>query len=148
MPKIQIFRRAFNAEEGKPNPKQLVATFPSGMEEEAEFLLEKLRTVSASFQQPNARFANYRYNSVELHPPVASASEEKGIQVDVSNAKRTPRPISYQLSWEIKHGECHCLAWHHLYGSIRGTVEDSPQGRRLFVNRITAVWPNADIVAH
>lgn len=150
--KTNIFRRLFNAEEGKPNPKQLVASFPVGMENEAiecHCILERHAT-SFTTNESDVRlgFQKYRYTLEHVQPAIMSPSEGKGIQIDLSNAKKTPRPITYQFSWEIKHDECHCLAWHKIYGSIRGVVENSCQGRRLFINRITAVWPNANIIAH
>lgn len=150
MPKNIIYRRAFNPKEGSINPRQVVATFATGCEAEAQSCYDLLHQLSTSFNDVKAYQSHqkWRYQLVEIAPPVMHPSEAKGIQVDTSNAKKTPRPITYQLSWSIAHGECECLAWHNIYGTIRGTVEDSPAGRNLFVNRIASVWPNAKMVKH
>lgn len=141
---IRIYRRKFNVEKGKPNPKQLVATFQNGMGNEATSTLALLQAESTSFDVN--LLSDWRY-MVEVDPePIAKVSEGKDVQVDTSKAQFTKRPISYQLSWEIKtDGTCHCLAFNQRYGVVRGIVEDSPKGRTLFRNRVTSVWPNADI---
>lgn len=150
MPKTRIYRREFNVafhSEGKASVRQLVATFTESSTGEAELLLGLLQQLSTSFSDNETvkKFGKWRY-TLEVVPDAPSGgSEKEGIQVDTSAAKPTKRPISYQFSWEIKHNRCQCIAWHRLYGTIRGVVEDSPAGRKLFRNRIMAVWPNAEI---
>lgn len=146
--KSRIYRRAFNPKEingtVQPNPKQLVATFQSGMDTEANYFLARLQELQSSFALPTC-FSEWRYTLVKDAPPPESAAAHDDIIVDTSTAKRTHRPIAYSLSWRIPSGSdrCEIIAFHERYGAIRADVDDSPAARQLFVRRLTSIWPNA-----
>lgn len=144
--KIRIYRREFNPEKkDSPNPKQLVATFQSGMELEANVTMSMLMQKAASFlpDKEDRRFAKYRYTLIEDLPPITPAASAEGIQVDTSTATPTHRPIAFSLAWSIKHDLCEIIAHHEQYGAVRATIEDSPAARQLFVRRLASIWPNA-----
>lgn len=144
--KTKIYRRFFNPnkEKGEVKVRQLVATFPSYMEEEAKACFARLQALSIDFKQ-DTYFSKFRYELEAEPTPIESPSDSPEIQIDLSKATPTKRPISFQLGWHKEHGECHMLAHHPNYGCIRGVVEDSPSGRRLFMNRLSTVWPNAEV---
>lgn len=143
MPKTRIYRRFFPHKEGDPKMRQLVATFTAGLEKEATFCHEMLQRESTAWKE--GQFSQFRYEIEQDPEPIVAASEKEGIQIDLSKARPTKRPITYNLGWHKEHGECHMLAHHPLYGAIRGVVEDSAAGRRLFVNRLSTIWPNAEV---
>lgn len=143
--KIRIYRRAFNPEnkdESKPNPKQLVATFQSGMDLEANYLFTRLQELSTNFQRATD-FGPWRYTLIKDAPTPQSAAAHDDIIVDTSTAQRTHRPIAYSLAWSVRHEMCEIIAHHERYGAVRATIEDSPAARQLFVRRLTSIWPNA-----
>lgn len=138
--KIRIYRRPFP--DGKV--KECVATFPVSCKIEADFFLTRLQEASTNWLADSS-FTKYRYTSeTDIPPPQVPFSSTTELQVDVSKAKTTKRPITYNFGWHpMPNDTCECLVYTDRYGSIRGTVENSPKGRRLFINCITKVWPNA-----
>lgn len=145
--KTKIYRRFFNPDpdpsKGQVKVRQLVATFPSGMEREADECYFCLQGLSVGFQE--TALSKFRYEKETEAPPPQSASDSPDIQIDLSKAQPTKRPIAYQLGWHNEHGECHVIAHHPRYGAVRGVVEDSLAGRRLFTNRLSTIWPNAQV---
>lgn len=142
---FRIYRRMFNPPEGEKNLKRLVAQFQPIAEAEAYLLVTTLQGLATDLRK-ESQYSSFRYTIERDVPAPRAASEAIGVQVDISKATSTKRPIAFKFSWhQDSEAECTCLAYHLRYGSIRGTVENSPQGRKLFINRITAVWPNASI---
>lgn len=142
---FKIYRREFNLPEGKKTVKRLVAIFQPIAEKEAYELIATLQGKATDLRKESF-FSSFRYTIEREEPKPQPASQAEGVQVDLSKATKTNRPIQFKFSYHIENDtSCTCLAYHTRYGSIRGNVEDSPQGRKLFINRITAVWPNAQI---
>lgn len=145
---IRIYRRPFNpsTEHGKAL-KQLVARFEDSCLIEAEFALFHLSGISTSFKSARpTHFSNFRYTMEKDTPKNLPPGQYDGdIKVDTSTAQKTGRPISFSLSWIIKHEECEILAFTERYGAVRATIEDSPAARQVFVACLRKVWPNAKI---
>ena len=140
--KTRIYRRHLPSTEQKRNLRQLVATFPTGMEKEA--------AASLTLFQENA--LTYHYEA-EIEPAPRTGSTHTGrenladLQVDLTAARPSRRPLSFQMTWFVNNttGKCECLAFHAMYGAVRGNVSNSPEGRNLFLQRVKDVWPNADL---
>lgn len=142
---FRIYRRQFNPPEGQKNLKRLVATFQPIAETEAYRCLEYFQGLATSMKE-NPFFSEYRYTIERDAEKPMAASEAEGVQVDLTKATPTKRPISFNYSYHVEtDGQCTCIAYHMRYGSIRGSVENSPQGRKLFIARVQTVWPNSDM---
>ena len=145
---IRIYRRPFNPSiEGAKSIRQLVARFEDSAHVEAEFCHQQLSGMSNSFKEMRpTHFSNYRYNLVKDQPKnLPPGQYDSDIRVDTSTAQKTGRPISFSLSWIIKHEQCEILAFTERYGAVRATIEDSPAARQHFVLCLAKVWPNAKI---
>lgn len=144
---IKIYRRLFNPPKVngtvQPNPRLRVATFQPHMQTEAEFCFARLQEISINFSSNVPHFSHFRYYIEIDAPPITPPGQNENIIVDTSTARPTKRPITFTLSWSIKHEMCDILAFTEKYGAVRAQVEDSPAGRQLFVRRLTSVWPNA-----
>jgi hypothetical protein len=116
--------------------RTLVATFAD--EHWAEMALHRFETV---------RGKHYTFTLETNAPPVpvTSLQPPKDVQVDLTQAHPTQRPIAYALSCRVEHNMRIYLAYTPRYGTIRGTVEDSEKGATLFMSRLHTVWPNSQI---
>lgn len=145
---IRIYRSPVT---GDTKPRQVVASFQDHCQLEANLCVQLLQHRSTTLKpgELDDRISDFRY-TVEVDPPkIRPVTDDSRIMVITDKAKPTKRFIAYQLSWTTKSdGFCHCLAWHPSYGTVRGRVENSVEGRKLFTNRIKAVWPNAEISKH
>lgn len=141
--KYLIHRRPFNPKPSQKDIKVLVASFGRTAKEEAEFCLAALQKCATDLKNDNV-FSNYRYTLYTI-PGRVDTSKSKVLQLDTSKARPTGRAITYDLTWESKHGRCRMLAYSKLYGAIRAEVEDSVEGRQFFIRAISRVWRNATL---
>lgn len=144
--KYRIYRRMFNPTPAQKDVAVIVATFGAHAKDEAEFCLSMLQTQATSFTlSPTADlFGKYRY-TLQKVPGTPGKDQIAALQIDDTKARRTARPLAYDLTWDTKHGKCQMIAYHKLYGSIRGEVDDTVEARQFFVRAIKRVWPNAEI---
>lgn len=148
MRKLYIYRQHRGECDNKPKPRQLVARFPYYCKREAMLTLETLQYVAFGRPEGNTYYNQFVYSMEEDPEPLSqrqAASERTDIQVDISAAIPTKRPITFEYSHRNEHDHSICLAFSKKYGTVRGVVPRSVEGRKLFIARITAVWPNAYI---
>lgn len=143
MPNIayRIHKRLFNPStpEAK-NVRILVAQFTRTCAAEANLMLHHLQKLSTDFMADN-EFTRYRYTmTVE---PEEVKNRFADLEIDTSKAKITNRPITFDLSWDVKHDRCHIIAHTKLHGAVRAEIDNEPICRQQFVRKLRQVWPNA-----
>jgi hypothetical protein len=114
-------------------PRRIIARLQNAL------LPEVVVAVAALNTSKTTEDFQYEYEIIEDIPQLVSP-----LQVDTSKARKTNRAICFALSYKTHNNEREYLAYHAKYGTIRGTVEDSAKGARLFLSRIVSVWPNAE----
>ena len=140
--KYILWKRLFNANPEQKNVKILVARWGSAAKAEAEFCLNALQK-EATTLLADSPLGKFRYTLQII--PDAPGKQFAGLQIDTTRCRKTGRAIAYELTWDIKHGQSHMLAYHKLYGSIRATVDDTIEARQFFCRAIKRVWPNASL---
>ncbi len=140
----RIHKRPFNPNNPEAkNIRVLVASFTKAGNAEANLLYDLLQQDSTSFNPEHPEFASWRYTLTAEPEPVRSQFAD--LQIDTSTATPTARPITFSLSWDIKHDRCLMLASTAKHGTIRADITNEPAARRQFVRNIKQVWPNADL---
>jgi len=143
--KYIIYRRLFNPDPKQKGIKSVVAKFSRTSKEEAALCLHTLQSQATSFKDAgNSSISKYRYTLYTV-PDAIDTSRNADLTLDVSKARRTGRPISYELTWDLRHGVCHMLAYHRLYGAVRAEVENTAEARHTFCRQLKRIWPNAEL---
>lgn len=122
MPKIRLYYI-------KNRPRKLVATFQPEFEHIAEMCVQ-------------------RCNDMEIEEEKdlqACKPDTHTLHVDLTQATRTHRAIAVSLSEHTLHDNLEIIAYTQRYGTIRGQVDPTDQGRLLFISRLKTIWPNAII---
>jgi hypothetical protein len=127
MNKIRLYKKRTSI------PRRLIASFQPDCKEEAQLCCDFM----------NSLVLKVAFELEQEENLQACKPDTSGLHVDLTNATKTLRAIAIELSEHTLHDNLEMIAYSKRYGTIRGKVSPSDQGRLLFWSRLRTIWPNA-----